>query len=69
MGQSGGAGGVHAHNEQRDEDHPQAGKEEQAASGPLIGQSSQDLRGDRAGGSMRLLAVLTYRSPRSIESV
>lgn len=65
VGQSGGAGGVHAHHEQRDEHHPQAGEKEQAAPGPLIGQSSQDLQGDRAGGSMRLyVKVLIYESLR-----
>lgn len=62
MGQSGGAGGVHAHNEEGDEDHPQAGEEEQAASGPLIGQSGQDLWGDGAGGSALSLYFLIMSS-------
>lgn len=47
MGQGGGAGRVHAHDEQRDEDDPQAGEEEQAASGPVVRQRSQDLRTER----------------------
>lgn len=55
MGQHGRAGRVHAHDEQGDEDHPEAGEEEQAASGPVVRQSRQDLRSraylsDAAGG-------------------
>lgn len=44
MGQGGRAGRVHAHDKQRDEDHPQAGEEEQAASSPVVRQCCQDLR-------------------------
>lgn len=51
MGQRGAASRVHAHDEQRDEDHSQAGEEEQAAPRPFVGQGGQDLGGDGAGGS------------------
>jgi len=44
MGQGGRAGRVHAHDKQRDEDHPQAGEEEQAASGPVVWQRCKNLR-------------------------
>lgn len=44
VGQDGGVCRVHTHNKQRDEDHPQAGEEEQAASRPVIRHCSQDLR-------------------------
>ena len=48
VGQDGSAGRVHAHDEQRDEDHPEAGEEEQAASGPIVRQRGQDLRRRRS---------------------
>lgn len=46
VGQGGCIGGVHAHDEQRDEDHPEAGEEEQASPRPVVRQRSQDLRGE-----------------------
>lgn len=46
MGKGGGVGGVHTHDEQGDEDHPEAGEEEQASPGPVVGQRSQDLGGE-----------------------
>lgn len=54
MGQHGRAGRVHTHDKQRDEDHPEAGEEEQAASGPVVWQRCQDLRTEGGGGSVRL---------------
>lgn len=56
MGQRGRAGRVDTHDEQRDEDHPEAGEEEQAASGPVVRQCRQDLR--TGGGSVTLLGHL-----------
>lgn len=44
MGQGGCVRRVHTHDEQRDENHPQAGEEEQAASRPVVRQRCQDLR-------------------------
>lgn len=44
MGQGGCIGWIHTHDEQRDEDHPQAREEEQAASRPVIWQCRQDLK-------------------------
>lgn len=49
VGQRGRAGWVHAHDKQRDEDHPEAGEEEQAASGPVVRQRCQDLRTEVGG--------------------
>lgn len=46
MGEGGGFGGVDTHDEEGDEDHPEAGEEEQAAPGPVVGQRSQDLGGE-----------------------
>lgn len=43
MGQGWRTGRVHTHDKQRDEDHPQAGEEEQAASRPVVRQCCQDL--------------------------
>lgn len=48
VGQRGAASRVHAHDEQRDEDHSQAGEEEQAAPRPFVGQGGQDLGGGGA---------------------
>lgn len=49
VGEGGGVGGVHAHDEQRDEDHPEAGEEEQASPRPVVRQRSQDLPGEKTG--------------------
>lgn len=46
MGEGGGVGRVHAHDEEGDEDHPEAGEEEQASPGPVVGQRRQDLGGE-----------------------
>lgn len=54
MGQGGRAGRVHTHDKQRDEDHPQAGEEEQAASRPVVRQRCQDLRKEQGSVSVML---------------
>lgn len=50
MGQRGRAGWIHAHDKEWDEDHPQAGEEEQAASRPVVRQRCQNLELSREGG-------------------
>lgn len=47
VGQDGCAARVHAHDEERDEDHSKAGEEEQTASGPVVWERCQDLRKSR----------------------
>lgn len=48
--QGGRLGRIHAHDEEGDEDHPEAGEEEQAASGPVVRQRCQDLKTAGVGG-------------------
>lgn len=64
VGQGGCLGGVHAHDKQGDEDHPEAGEEEQASPRPVVGQRSQDLGGgSRALGRHNLSHSSAYLPP------
>lgn len=73
MGQRGRAGRVHAHDKQRDEDHPQAGEEEQAAPGPVVRERCQDLRREpgnvaTVGGGILLFVERRIRMEIEIKS-
>ena len=61
MGQGWRTGRVHTHDKQRDEDHPQAGEEEQAASRPVVRQCCQDLKKEHGVISVKFYSAVRQK--------